>query len=81
MDSSADAEILVRENVKALMDLRQMNQGDLARELGLSQAWVSKRLSGKEPPLGSRFQVADLTAIARVFGVTPAALVLPSREW
>jgi len=75
------AETWLRENIKALMRMRHMNQGNLAAELGLSQAWVSKRLSGKDPPLGSRFQVTDLNMIARVFGVPPFSLLRPSAGW
>jgi len=81
MDHDGSAEACLRANIRALMQQRRMKQEDLAERLQLSQAWVSKRLSGKPPPLGSRFQVADLNKLAEVFGVPPFTLLQPTIEW
>lgn len=62
----------IRQNLRELMDWRQMTQADLAEALGVSQPWVSKRLSGITP-----FQIEDLDAIGKVFGLTPAELLQP----
>lgn len=78
---SLPAEEQLRLNVKALLKQRRWDQADLAKRLSRSQSWVSKRLSGKPQPHGSRFQFDDLDALARVFAVPAAALLAPGSEY
>ena len=68
----------LRRNVVALMEWRGMTQAELADELGQSQSWVSRRLSGKDwTDGGSRFQFSDLDGLCRVFGLSPWELLQP----
>lgn len=60
----------VRANVKELMQHRKMTQAQLALRLGVSQPWLSKRLTGT-----TEFQMGDLDAIARVFLLSPSELL------
>ena len=61
---------LLRANVRELLDMRRMTQADLAKQLNVSQPWVSKRLSGTTP-----FQIGDIDAVADSFGLSPAQLL------
>lgn len=72
------AEERLRQNVLELLTFRRMKQTDLAERLGRSQSWVSKRLKGKHEGKGSRFQLSDLDALGRVFGLSPAELLQPA---
>ncbi len=56
----------VQTNVREAMDARGWTQSELAERLGQSQPWLSKRLTGHTP-----FQIEDLDALARVFGLSP----------
>jgi transcriptional regulator with XRE-family HTH domain len=47
---------------------------DLAKKLGKSQAWVSRRLRGGDVD-GGTFQIEDLEPIAYVFGLSPVQLL------
>jgi transcriptional regulator with XRE-family HTH domain len=58
-------------NVRVELARRRVRQTDLAECLGLSQAAVSRRLSGAVP-----FDVNELAAAAALLGV-PAASLLP----
>ena len=69
------AEEQLRQNVLELMEFHRMKQGALAAKLQRSQSWLSKRLSGKASGKGSRFQLADLDALATVFRVSPSELM------
>lgn len=60
----------VRANVRELMAVRRWTQSDLAERLGVSQPWLSKRLTGTTP-----FQIEDLDALAQVFGLSPHTLL------
>lgn len=62
----------IRENVRALMDLRRWKQADLAERLGRSQPWLSKRLTGKTP-----FHMSDLDALSAVFSLSQAEVLQP----
>lgn len=72
-----DTEERLRLNLVELLIFRRMKQNELAERLGKSQAWVSKRLTGKASGKGSRFQFSDLDALAAVFGLSPAELLQP----
>lgn len=61
----------VAEEVRAMMGRRRISGARLARELGVSDAWVSYRLSGKQP-----IDLNDLENIARALGV-PVISLLP----
>jgi transcriptional regulator with XRE-family HTH domain len=67
-----EAEEQLRQNLRELMEWRRMTQADLAAQLGRSQPWVSKRMSGV-----NKFQVEDLDELARVFMLTPTELLHP----
>jgi transcriptional regulator with XRE-family HTH domain len=60
----------MRANLRELLDMRNMTQSDLAVELGVSQPWVSKRMSGVTP-----FALDDLDRIGAAFGLTPCELL------
>jgi transcriptional regulator with XRE-family HTH domain len=60
----------LRANVRELMDLRRWTQMELAKRLGVSQPWLSKRLTGTTP-----FQIEDIDAIGAVFGLSPQELL------
>lgn len=60
----------VQNNVKELMGLWRLTQAELAERLGVSQPWLSKRLTGKTP-----FQIEDLDALAHAFGLSPHELL------
>lgn len=62
--------VAVSEEVRVAMARRRINGVELARRLGVSQAWVSRRLSAETP-----FDVDDLERIARALDVEPAALI------
>lgn len=59
----------VAEEIRAQMGRKRMTQAAMAKALGVSQAWVSYRLVGKQP-----IDLNDLEAIARVLGVAVAEL-------
>lgn len=70
------AEEQLRRNILELMRWRKMNQVRLAKLLGQSQSWLSRRLSEK-PDKGTRFQFSDLDTLSAIFGVSPAQLLQP----
>lgn len=63
----------VAEEVRALLARRRLSQSKLAAALGLSQAAVSRRLSGEVP-----FDVNELAATARYLDVPLGQLVASS---
>ena len=58
------------DNVRAEMARRGVRQTTLAACLGLSQAAVSRRVTG-----GTEFSVAELLTVAGLLGVSPASLL------
>jgi predicted transcriptional regulator len=56
-------------NVRAEMGRRNVTQMHLAQELGLTQAAVSRRITGKVP-----FNIEELAAVAVILDVTVAHL-------
>jgi transcriptional regulator with XRE-family HTH domain len=60
----------LRVNVRELMEVRRWKQADLAERLGMSQPWLSKRLTGITP-----FHMEDVDAIAAAFGLAPWELL------
>ena len=60
----------VAATVRAEMARRRVTQDQVAQRLGLSQSAVSRRLGGHLP-----FDVAELSAVAEILGVTPASLL------
>jgi transcriptional regulator with XRE-family HTH domain len=60
----------LRVNVQELMKVRRWTQAQLADRLGVSQPWLSKRLTGTTP-----FQIEDLDSISALFGLTPQELL------
>jgi transcriptional regulator with XRE-family HTH domain len=60
----------VRTNVECLMEMRRMTQAELAEQIGKSQPWLSKRLTGATP-----FQIEDLDLVGDAFGLSPAQLL------
>jgi transcriptional regulator with XRE-family HTH domain len=64
--------VQVAEEIRAMMARRRMTGAGLARTLGVSEAWVSYRLSGKQA-----IDLNDLERIADVLGVAPQDLLPP----
>lgn len=62
----------VAEEVRSWMGRRRITGARMARELGVSQMWVSDRLAGKTP-----FTVTDLDRIASVLDV-PVVQLFPA---
>lgn len=58
-----------------MMGRRKVTGARLARELGVSPAWVSYRLNGVQP-----IDLNDLQRIAAVLGVAPAELLPATRS-
>lgn len=56
--------------IKALLDDRGISGRELARRLGVSQPWVSQRLTGE-----TSITVADLARIVAALGVPLSALI------
>lgn len=74
----------VAEEVRALMARRRISGVQLAKQIGRSQAYIWRRLSGETP-----FDVDDLQALAAVldvsvtdlFGAVPATPVVAGGVW
>ncbi|MET8908352.1 helix-turn-helix transcriptional regulator [Micromonospora sp. NPDC004551] len=70
----------VAREIRAEMGRQRMSAAKLARELGVSEAWTSRRLSGDQT-----IDLHDLERIADVLGVTvielfPADKVRPNNR-
>lgn len=61
---------LVAEEIRVLLARRRMSASELARQMGATQPYISRRLTGE-----IAFDVDDLEKIARVLNVTPRDLV------
>jgi transcriptional regulator with XRE-family HTH domain len=64
--------VQVAEEIRAMMARRRMTGAGLARALGVSEAWVSYRLSGKQA-----IDLNDLERIAEVLAIAPQDLLPP----
>lgn len=62
--------VRVAEEIRGLMGRRNISRVKLAEQLGQSRTYIGRRLSGE-----TAFDLDDLEAIARVFGVPVAALM------
>lgn len=60
----------VAEEIRAMMGRRRVTGATIARELGVSQAWVSNRLNGQQA-----IDLNELERIADVLQVTPFELL------
>lgn len=61
---------LIAEEVRALLGRRRMSASTLARQMGVTQRYVSRRLTGDAP-----FDANDLQRIAGTLGVPVRALL------
>lgn len=61
---------LVAEEIRALLGRRKMSGSELARRMGVSQKYMSRRITGE-----TAFDVDDLYAIAQMLGVDVAGLL------
>jgi transcriptional regulator with XRE-family HTH domain len=76
-DSPLTANALLQVNVKELMRWRKLTQAELSAKLGVSQPWLSKRLTGVTP-----FQIEDVDSIANAFGLTASQLLCAGQgQW
>lgn len=66
---------LVAEEIRSWMGRRRVSGASIARQLGVSTAWVSYRLTGAQP-----IDLNDLQKIAAVLGVEVIDLLPPRRE-
>lgn len=60
----------MRDEIRRLLEDRGMSRRQLAEASGINLRAVDRKLKGESP-----FDVADLEAIAAVFGVTAAEIV------
>lgn len=72
MDRRLRSDLLLAENIRALLYKRKEDAGALARWCGHSAPWLSKILSGQRQP-----KVSDLGRIADFFGLTVSELFQP----
>lgn len=70
-NTDSPAETVV-ERIKAVMAERQITGVELARRLGFTQAYISRRLTGEVD-----FRMAELTAVAEALGV-PLSQFIPA---
>jgi transcriptional regulator with XRE-family HTH domain len=67
--TGAEADEKVAAEIRAALARQRVTQSVLADRLGVSQAWVSRRLSGEVP-----LTIADITQIAAELGVEVSSL-------
>jgi len=60
----------VAEEIRVVLARRRIRQSQLARELGVSEQWISVRLLGKQP-----IDLNDLAQIAEALGVQVTDLI------
>lgn len=68
-------EALISQRVQALLDEHSMSGSELARRLGTSQSYVSRRIRGDVP-----WRATDLNRIAGLVGVPVVTLIDPSSQ-
>ena len=71
-ETATQADELVAGEIRAALARARMTQSALADQLGVSRAWVSRRLSGEVP-----LSVGDVALIAGQLGVAFASLAAP----
>lgn len=64
-DAPTEPHEAVAAEVRTEMQNQHVSQAELGRKLGVSQQWISRRLTGDVP-----FDVAELARVADVLGVT-----------
>jgi transcriptional regulator with XRE-family HTH domain len=69
--TGAEADEKVAAEIRAALARQRVTQSALADRLGVSQAWVSRRLSGEVP-----LTIADITQIAAELGVEVSSLTV-----
>lgn len=67
-----EADALVAAEIRAELARQRMTHGRLAEELGVSRAYLSRRLNGDTP-----LSITDVAAIAGILGVPVAQLTRP----
>jgi transcriptional regulator with XRE-family HTH domain len=66
------ADELIAAEIRAQLARARITQSTLAQRLGVSRAWVSRRLSGEVP-----LSVGDVAVIARKLGASFTTLTAP----
>jgi len=62
--------VTVAEEIRVMLARRRMSGAELARQIGQTQPYLSRRLTGEVA-----IDVDDLAKIAQVLGVSPTALI------
>jgi transcriptional regulator with XRE-family HTH domain len=70
--TASHADELIAAEIRAELARARVTQSALAEQLGVSRAWVSRRLSGEVP-----LSVGDVAAIAAQLGVSFTTLAAP----
>jgi transcriptional regulator with XRE-family HTH domain len=71
-DASQAADLTVAAEIRAELGRQRLSQADLARRLGVSRPWVSRRLSGQ-----TALSIPDIARIAHELGVAVTPFVAP----
>lgn len=71
-DRGEAADLTVAAEIRAELGRQRLSQTDLARRLGVSRPWVSRRLSGQ-----TALSIADIARIADDLGVAVTHFVAP----
>lgn len=72
--TAQDMRLRIAEEIRVMLARRMMSASELARQIGATQPYISRRLTGE-----IAFDTDDLAQIAEVFGVAVTAL-FPRRE-
>jgi hypothetical protein len=70
MPNDVDLQEVLRRNLRVLIAIRRMTQGELAALLGSDRSTVAKRMNGQR-----EWALQDLAKLAAIFGVTAQALI------
>jgi transcriptional regulator with XRE-family HTH domain len=73
--STPDADLTVAAEIRAELGRQRISQADLARRLGVSRPWVSRRLNGD-----TALTIGDIATIADNLGVPVTHFVAPVDE-
>jgi transcriptional regulator with XRE-family HTH domain len=73
--STPDADLTVAAEIRAELGRQRISQADLARRLGVSRPWVSRRLNGD-----TALTIGDIATIADNLGVPVTHFVGPVDE-